>query len=34
MWCHRKLLNINWVDKVKNEGVTNLVEERKAYIIV
>ena len=30
MWCYRKLLKINWVDKVTNEEVLNLMKEKKS----
>ena len=30
MWCYRKLLKISWVDKVTNEGVLNLVKEKRS----
>ena len=29
MWCYRKLLKISWVDKVTNEEVLILVNERR-----
>ena len=30
MWCYRELLEISWVDKVTNDKVLNLVNEKRS----
>ena len=33
MWCYRKLLKTNWLDKVTNDTILNLVKEKRSLYV-